>query len=91
MTTTCRGLPPRCTSRSAESTARPRGCGRVDATHANAFGEWQKLGSPAQPSAAQVAQLKTASRLVAETVAVTPGGIDVTIPRQGVVLVELQP
>jgi xylan 1,4-beta-xylosidase len=64
---------------------------RVDATHANAFGAWQALGSPAKPTADQVAKLKAASRLVAEPIATTATGIDVRIPRQGVVLVELQP
>lgn len=64
---------------------------RVDATHANAFGTWQALGSPAQPTVAQVAKLTAASRLVAEPLATTAAGVDVVIPRQGVVLIELQP
>lgn len=63
---------------------------RVDATHANALGAWQKMGSPARPSADQVAQLQAASRLEAEPLALTGGGADVVIPRQGVALVEIQ-
>jgi xylan 1,4-beta-xylosidase len=64
---------------------------RVDATHANAFEAWQALGSPARPTPDQIARLKAAARLVPERVVVTAGAIDVTIPRQGVVLVEVAP
>ncbi|TPG51766.1 beta-xylosidase [Sphingomonas glacialis] len=63
---------------------------RVDARHANAFGAWQAMGSPARPTADQVARLQMASRLVAEPLAVGADGIDVTIPRQGVALIELE-
>jgi xylan 1,4-beta-xylosidase len=64
---------------------------RVDATHANAFGAWQAMGSPAQPSTAQVSSLQAASKLVARDAAVSGGSLDVRIPRQGVVLVEMKP
>ncbi|MGY2734491.1 GH39 family glycosyl hydrolase [Sphingomonas sp. UYP23] len=63
---------------------------RVDASHGNAFGAWQAMGSPVRPSADQVARLQAASRLVAEPLALSAGGIDVTIPRQGVALIELE-
>ena len=36
---------------------------RIDGTHSNAFTEWKRLGSPAQPSDAQYAQLKAAGEL----------------------------
>jgi xylan 1,4-beta-xylosidase len=62
---------------------------RVDQSHANAFGAWQAMGSPAKPAARQIAALKRASRLVPEAIAVTHGTIALGIPRQGVALVEL--
>ncbi|HEY5078803.1 MAG TPA: beta-xylosidase, partial [Opitutaceae bacterium] len=36
---------------------------RIDGNHSNAFSEWRRLGSPAQPNDAQYAQLKAAGRL----------------------------
>jgi xylan 1,4-beta-xylosidase len=38
---------------------------RIDAEHSNAFTEWQRLGSPAQPSEAQYTQLERAGHLTA--------------------------
>ncbi|WP_029625268.1 GH39 family glycosyl hydrolase [Sphingomonas sp. PAMC 26605] len=64
---------------------------RVDASHANAFGAWQAMGRPARPSVDQVAHLRAASQLVAEPLALTAGVTDVTIPRQGVALIEVEP
>jgi xylan 1,4-beta-xylosidase len=65
---------------------------RMDATHSNAYRVWQQMGSPAHPSAEQMLQLEKAGALeqsmpdspipVREGVA----GIDLEIPRQGVVL-----
>ena len=68
---------------------------RMDATHSNAYGAWQQMGSPAHPSAEQMLRLEKAGALE-ETVqdhgvAVSKGmaGIDLEVPRQGVVLVRL--
>jgi xylan 1,4-beta-xylosidase len=61
---------------------------RVDPTHANAFGAWQAMGSPVQPSADQIAALKRASTLVAEPTRLTAGRVTMTLPRQGVALLE---
>ncbi len=61
---------------------------RVDPTHANAFGAWQAMGSPAKPSADQIAALKRASTLVAEPTRLTAGRVALTLPRQGVALLE---
>jgi xylan 1,4-beta-xylosidase len=62
---------------------------RVDESHANAFGAWKRMGSPEAPSAAQIERLKDASRLRPEAIVVARGSLDLVIPRQGVVLVEL--
>ena len=69
---------------------------RMDATHSNAYGEWQEMGSPAHPSTEQVEQLEKAGALeqtVADhPVAVNEGkaSIQLSIPRQGMVLVRLR-
>jgi xylan 1,4-beta-xylosidase len=68
----------------------------IDETHANSFTAWQAMGSPQQPSAAQLAGLEQASRLV--PLAESPRFIEeeklsavfVTLPRQGVTLLELE-
>ena len=68
---------------------------RMDATHSNAYRVWQQMGSPAHPSAGQLPQLEKAGALeqsVADhAIPVSAGvaGIDLEIPRQGVVLVRL--
>jgi xylan 1,4-beta-xylosidase len=69
---------------------------RVDATHSNAYRAWLEMGSPAKPSVEQVAQLEKAGQLE-ETVRerripVSQGAaqIELTLPRQGAVLVRIQ-
>jgi xylan 1,4-beta-xylosidase len=64
---------------------------RVDETHGNAFGAWKRMGSPASPDSAQIAALKRASRISPEPVAARDGTLSLTIPRQGVALIELDP
>ncbi|MET0308196.1 MAG: beta-xylosidase [Sphingomonas sp.] len=64
---------------------------RVDETHGNAFGAWKRMGSPASPDLAQVDALKRASRIAPESLAARDGKLSLTIPRQGVALVELDP
>jgi xylan 1,4-beta-xylosidase len=63
---------------------------RIDQEHSNAYAAWLRMGSPAQPTAAQVAQPKQASELAeagpAGTLA-TPEGkaaIHLQLPRQAV-------
>ena len=69
---------------------------RMDATHSNAHLAWQQMGSPAHPSAEQVEQLEKAGALeqtVADHRVVVKEGaasIELSIPRQGVVLVRLR-
>jgi xylan 1,4-beta-xylosidase len=68
---------------------------RVDATHSNAYRAWQQMGSPVRPTAEQTQQLEKAGALEQTApdhpVALNEGkaGIDLTLPRQGVVLVRL--
>ena len=69
---------------------------RIDADHSNAFTAWQRLGSPAQPSPEQYAQLEQAGRLA---VLGSPEDMQVenrrvvakfTLPRQAVSLLVLE-
>ena len=69
---------------------------RVDTEHSNAYTVWQRMGSPATPSAAQYAQMQKASELA---VLSGPSSVDVadgratipfTLPRQGVSLIVLE-
>lgn len=64
---------------------------RVDETHGNAFRTWRAMGSPVRPSQAQVAALVKASRLIPERVSLPSRTLEITLPRQGVTLLELQP
>ena len=65
---------------------------RIDAGHSNAFAEWQRIGSPSQPSPEQYAQLEKAGQLtslgVPQTVQFESGGTTVRfkLPRQAVSL-----
>jgi xylan 1,4-beta-xylosidase len=68
---------------------------RVDETHSNAYRVWQQMGSPAHPTPQQTQQLEQAGKLeqtvAAHEVAVKDGraDVDLSLPRQGVVLVRL--
>jgi xylan 1,4-beta-xylosidase len=69
---------------------------RVDAAHANVFGAWQRLGSPASPSAEQYAALEAASALAPlegapPSVALDAGTarLEFTLPRHAVSLLVL--
>ena len=75
----------------------PKGAARlrqfqIDAEHSNAFAAWQRMGSPAQPSAAQYAELEKAGKLaalgVARDVAIENGRsvVRLNLPRQAVTL-----
>ena len=69
---------------------------RVDATHGNAYRAWQQMGSPAHPTLDQVEQLQKAGALEqsvpGHSISLGAGkvAIELTIPRQGVVLVRMQ-
>jgi xylan 1,4-beta-xylosidase len=69
---------------------------RVDATHANVYATWQRLGSPASPSAEQYAVLEAASALATlegapPSVALDAGTarLEFALPRHGVSLLVL--
>ncbi|QJU56465.1 beta-xylosidase [Sphingomonas sp. AP4-R1] len=65
---------------------------RVDKTHADAFSAWAAMGSPQSPDEKQYAVLEKASEMAPTvrptSLAVRSGkaGLDVTVPRQGVML-----
>lgn len=68
---------------------------RMDAAHSNAYRVWQQMGSPAHPSPDQLAQLEKAAQLE-QTISAQPlpvragqAALDLTLPRQGVVLIRL--
>ena len=70
---------------------------RIDATHGNAYTAWQRLGSPASPTAAQYKQLEAASELALLDGA--PASLDVVdgraslqfvLPRQAVSLLVVE-
>jgi xylan 1,4-beta-xylosidase len=69
---------------------------RVDEAHSNAYRAWQEMGSPAHPSSQQTALLEKAGALEhtmgARGMAIKDGkvGIDLALPRQGVVLVRVR-
>jgi xylan 1,4-beta-xylosidase len=68
----------------------------MDATHSNAYAAWQQMGSPAHPTPEQVEQLQKAGSLeetvTGHSIAAQRGKaeLDLTIPRQGVMLIRLQ-
>ncbi|MDO6412822.1 beta-xylosidase [Sphingomonas sp. BIUV-7] len=69
---------------------------RVDPANANAFTAWKAMGSPQSPDDKQYAALEQASRLLPsppQTLAVKSGAatLDLRIPRQGVMLVSIEP
>jgi xylan 1,4-beta-xylosidase len=71
---------------------------RIDATHSNAFTVWQNLGSPATPTPAQYAQLRSAGQL--QTLADAPATVTVShgaaalsfdLPRDALSLLVIEP
>jgi xylan 1,4-beta-xylosidase len=68
---------------------------RMDGTHSNAYRVWQQMGSTAHPSGEQIAELQKAGGLEQTTenhrIAVQAGKaeMELTVPRQAVVLVRL--
>jgi len=67
---------------------------RIDTNHSNAYGEWQRMGSPIAPNDRQYRQLQEASNLAKlsdapATLNIQSGGADLrfTLPRQGVSLI----
>jgi xylan 1,4-beta-xylosidase len=69
---------------------------RMDETHSNGYRAWQPMGSPAHPTAKQVAELQRAAGLeqtVHDHAIAVEGGnarVKLSLPRQGVALVRIQ-
>ena len=69
---------------------------RMDATHSNSYRAWQQMGSPTNPTPAQVSQLEKAGALEwlepNHPVVINQGQVDIdlTLPRQGVALILLR-
>jgi xylan 1,4-beta-xylosidase len=69
---------------------------RMDATHSNAYRAWQQMGSPAHPTSKQLEELENAGMLQQtvpdHALALHQGTVDIelTLPRQAVVLVRLR-
>ncbi len=68
---------------------------RMDANHSNAYAAWMQMGSPAQPTPEQQKKLEAAGALE-ETVGSHPVAVlngvarmELTLPRQGVALIQL--
>ena len=68
---------------------------RIDDTHSNSYETWKQMGSPLQPSPAQVAtleksgQLQTAGKVIVLPVAAGSVRLRISLPRQGVSLLKL--
>lgn len=64
---------------------------RLDASHGNVIATFDQMGRPAFPSREQITQLRAAGKLAApEQIDVTDGRFEITIPPQGLVVVELR-
>ncbi|MGZ3853737.1 MAG: GH39 family glycosyl hydrolase [Flavisolibacter sp.] len=68
---------------------------RIDKDHSNSYELWKQLGSPQQPTQAQIAQLEKAGQLeqTGNLIKAVVNGIlrmDVPLPRQGIVFYKLQ-
>jgi xylan 1,4-beta-xylosidase len=65
---------------------------RVDADHGDVHKTYKAMGAPRYPSQAQIEILRAAARLPAAEIQHTSGGaLTVTIPSQGLVLIETEP
>lgn len=68
---------------------------RIDEKHSNAYGEWQRMGSPIAPNESQYFQLMQASELstISQNVSLTDHShslrLQFQLPRQGVSLIEV--
>jgi xylan 1,4-beta-xylosidase len=64
---------------------------RVDTTHGSLMPAYEAMGKPADPTAAQIAELRKAANLSPpETKRIENGKLDITLPPQGLALIELQ-
>jgi xylan 1,4-beta-xylosidase len=64
---------------------------RLDPTHGNTLAAYRKMGSPRYPTEAQVRELNEASKLAPpEKKALRDGKIDVVLPVNSLVMLEVQ-
>ncbi|MGH8121585.1 MAG: GH39 family glycosyl hydrolase, partial [Rudaea sp.] len=64
---------------------------RVDAQHGDLRGAYAKMGSPVNPTMAQIKTLREAAQLPApESVAIKDGTLRVTLPPQGLAVIEVK-
>jgi xylan 1,4-beta-xylosidase len=64
---------------------------RLDREHGNVVAAFDAMGRPAFPSREQIAQLRSAARLAPpETATTTDGRFEVSVPTQGLALVEIR-
>jgi xylan 1,4-beta-xylosidase len=64
---------------------------RLDATHGNAIAAFDQMGRPASPSREQIRALRKAGEMAApETLPLKAGKLDLDIPPQGLVVIELR-
>ena len=64
---------------------------RLDETHGNVIAAFDRMGRPAFPSREQIAQLRAAGKLATpEPLELTDGKFEITVPPQGLVVVELR-
>ncbi|OOG62982.1 glycosyl hydrolase family 39 [Rhodanobacter sp. B04] len=64
---------------------------RLDQTHGNAVGAFDRMGRPDFPSREQLVQLRTAAKLgEPEHLAVRAGKLDLDVPPQGLVVIEVR-
>jgi xylan 1,4-beta-xylosidase len=64
---------------------------RVDATHGNVLPAFEKMGSPRSPTAAQWKQLRSAAELPEpETAQINDGHLKVSVPSEGLALIEIK-
>jgi xylan 1,4-beta-xylosidase len=64
---------------------------RLDESHGNAIAEFDRMGRPDFPSREQLVQLREAGKLTApESLSVSDGRFEITVPVQGLVVVELR-
>jgi xylan 1,4-beta-xylosidase len=65
---------------------------RLDPTHGNTLAAYRKMGSPRYPTEAQVRELNQASKLEPpEKAALREGRIDVDLPVNSLVMLEVRP
>jgi xylan 1,4-beta-xylosidase len=64
---------------------------RVDAAHGDSLGAWKKMGSPKYPTAAQIAELRTAAETGPPEVKSLHGGrLELPLPPMGLAVVEIR-